>query len=221
MQVWKYDDQELITTFGQATSVLSVNYKYSLLVFGLNGAPNRLQLAFLGASPQFVAIQQQRPAATCAYSNAALSADGNHLLTVCGPAEPYLELWSISPLQPLLVTNIDPQYHGTAGDAQFNCFDGSPACNSSLSAGCCLSFCPIGSLVACCVGERHAEALCFDKVLGQIIVRRKAIIAAGFERSELFTCHCWTPSGMLLLGTSTGRLLKAEGKQRKDQAAIP
>lgn len=97
-------------------------------------------------------------------------------------------------------------------------FNGKPACNTNSSAGRCLSFCPIGSLVACSVGERHAEALCFDKVLGQIVVRRKAISAAYLEGTELFTCHCWTPSGMLLLGTSTGRLLKAEGKQRTDQA---
>lgn len=122
MQVWRHVDQELVITFGLASSVISVNYRRSLLVFGLSGSPNRLQLAFLGASPHLVAIQQQRSAANCAYSNAALSADSSHLLAVCGPAEPCLELWSISPLQPLLVTNIGPQYHGTAGAAQFSCF---------------------------------------------------------------------------------------------------
>ena len=66
----------------------------------------------------------------------------------------------------------------------------------------------------------HAEALCFDKVLGSTIVRRKAIIAACYESVEHFTCHCWTPRGVLVLGTSTGRLLKVEGKHRTGYCAI-
>ena len=90
-------------------------------MYGLTKSPSRLHLAFLGANPRCLAVQQQRPAASCAYINAALSADGNHLLAVCGPAEPYLELWSLLPLQPLLVVDIEPQSHGTAGPAQSYC----------------------------------------------------------------------------------------------------
>ena len=120
-QVGKFDDLERITTSGQASSIVLVNAKHDLLVYGLNESPSRLQLAFLGANPQMVAVQQQRPAASCAYINAALSADGNHLLVVCGPAQPYLEFWSLSPLQPLLVVDIEPQCHGTAGHARSNC----------------------------------------------------------------------------------------------------
>ena len=81
-----------------------------------------------------------------------------------------------------------------------------------LLAGCSLSFCPISSLVACSVSNQQVVVFCFDQVLGQAVVRRKVIIAACLEHSERFTCHCWTPSGMLLLGTSKGCLLKAEGK---------
>lgn len=94
---------------------------HGLLAYSVNTSPSRLQLAFLGANPRCLALQQQRPAASCAYVNAALSADGNHLLAACGPAEPYLELWSLSPLQSLLVVDIQPQCQGTVGPAQSNC----------------------------------------------------------------------------------------------------
>lgn len=117
-QAWTLDDPAQIITFGQASSVVLVNFKHGLLVYGLTESPSRLHLAFLGANPRCLAIQQQRPSANCAYINAALSAGGNHLLAVCGPAESYLELWSLSPLQPLLVVDTEPQSHGTAGPIQ-------------------------------------------------------------------------------------------------------
>ena len=115
MQVCKFDDQEPISTCGQASSVVSVNVRQNVVVFGLSASPSRLQLAFLSSTPQFVAIQQQRPAVNCAYSSAALSADGKHLLAFSGPAQPYLELWSLLPLQPLLAVDIEPQDYGIAG----------------------------------------------------------------------------------------------------------
>ncbi|KAL3139283.1 hypothetical protein ABBQ38_003623 [Trebouxia sp. C0009 RCD-2024] len=112
-QVCKFDDQEeLITTSGQSSCVVSVNAEHNFLAFALSGSPNRLQLAFLNSAPKFVAIQQQQLAASCAYSSVALSTDGNHLLAFCGPAQPYLELWSLSPLQSLLAVDTGPQDHG-------------------------------------------------------------------------------------------------------------
>ena len=68
-------------------------------------------------------------------------------------------------------------------------------------------------MVTCCISSRSAEVLCFDKVLGQVIVRKAAVETADWTPKESITCHSWTPSGMLLLGTSAGRILRAEGMQ--------
>ena len=121
LQVRTVDDLELINTSGQASSIVLVDSRHGVLVYGLKESPSRLQLAFLGANPRGVLVQQQRPAASCSYINAALSADGNHLLAFCGPAEPYLELWSLSPLQPLLVVDTEPECHGIVDHAQSDC----------------------------------------------------------------------------------------------------
>lgn len=141
LQVCKFDDQEeLITTSGQSSCVVSVNAEHNFLAFALSGSPNRLQLAFLNSAPKFVAIQQQQLAASCAYSSVALSTDGNHLLAFCGPAQPYLELWSLSPLQSLLAVDTGPQDHGTAALAHFRC----SSTHTSLQQHCCLqdALCP-------------------------------------------------------------------------------
>ena len=188
-----------------------MSVRHTLLVFSFNESPSRLQLVYLSDTSQALAIQQQRTAASCTYSNAALSADGNHLLAICGPAQPYLELWSLSPLQPLLTEDIPPQGNGTISHS-FCSLDYRHLHNKACNAGCSLSFCPAGSLVACSISHTEAVVFCFDKVLGQTVMRRAAISVAILKQEELITCHCWAPSGMLLLGTTMGHLLKAEGK---------
>ena len=127
----------------------------------------------------------------------------------------------MSPLQLLLTTDLLP----AAGGMLALMLASQPASSMTLAAMhqhayilcCCtgrhLSFHPSNNFVACCVSSRQAEVLCFDKVLGQVIVRKAAFAAAEWEADECITCHCWTPNGMLLLGTSAGRILKAEGTE--------
>ena len=205
-------DQELIIASGQTSYVLYVNVRHTLLAFSFKDSPSRLQLVSLVPTSQPLAIQQQRTAASCNYSNAALSADGNHLLAICGPAQPYLELWTLSPLQPLLTEDILPQENGTATQSLCSLDCSRQLQNEACNAGCSLSFCPVGGLVACSISSTEATVYCFYKVLGRTVTRRAAISVALLKLEELITCHCWAPSGMLLLGTSMGRLLKAEGK---------
>lgn len=84
-----------------------------------------------------------------------------------------------------------------------------------------LSFFPGSSAVFCCMSRTSAEVLCCDKVLASRVIRKAHVKAPawrdcdalldGKQQSECFTCHCWTPNGMLLVGTSGG-ILKIEGK---------
>ena len=106
-------DQELVTagTCGQHVLAFAASGQSNSFAFSLSGSPNRLQLVCLRDAPQFTTLEQQRPTTSCAYSNAAISADGRHLLAFCGPAQPYVELWALSPLQLLLT--VDVLFQGT------------------------------------------------------------------------------------------------------------
>lgn len=103
-------DQELVSvvTSGQCCTAFAVSAARRLLAFSLTGAPERLQLVVLNPATHLTTLQQQHPAANCAYSNAAVSEDGLHLLALCGPHQPYVELWALSPLQPLLTQDVLP-----------------------------------------------------------------------------------------------------------------
>lgn len=88
-------------------------------------------------------------------------------------------------------------------------------------AGHNLTFFPGSSSVVCSMGITAATVICFDKVLGTYIARQAsikgpawkdaAILLAGEQVNESLTCQCWMPNGDLLFGTSTGRILRAEG----------
>lgn len=109
-QTGNFLDQELESTVtsGQCCTALAVSAARKLLAFSLTGTPDRLQLVVLSPATQLTTLQQQRFAANCAYSNAAVSDDGLHLLALCGPHQPYVELWALSPLQPLLTQDVLP-----------------------------------------------------------------------------------------------------------------
>ena len=205
-------------TSGQGCTVLAVNAARGLLAFSLTGSPDRMQLVALGPAVQLTTLQQQCPAASCAYISAAVSHDGAHLLALCGPHEPHVELWALSPLQPLLTQHVQGQGTGMLSYILASCV-GSISYREQLvvimlffCAGNCLSFHPSNSCVACSLSSRQAEVLCFDEVLSQFLARKAAVTAAAWAAEETITCHCWAPNGMLLLGTSAGRILGAEGK---------
>jgi len=170
----------------------------------------------LSPATQLTTLQQQHPAANCAYSNAAVSEDGLHLLALCGPHQPYVELWALSPLQPLLTQDVLPPGTGMLSYASrsnpLNLAKPDVAQQFLVYAGQCLSFHPSNSLIACSIARQQAEVLCFDKVLGQLIARKATVTAAAWRHEEQIRCHCWAPNGTLVLGTSAGRILKAEGK---------
>ena len=116
----------------------------------------------------------------------------------------------MAPLQLLLVQDVNSQQTGMP-DTLTVMLARVDRCDFKVSAGCCLSFCPIGSLVACSVSAKQIELFSFDNVLGQII-NRTASISGICKPEEQITSHAWGPGGYLLIGTSAGRLLKAEGK---------
>ena len=184
----------------------------------MTGTPDRLQLVVLSPATHLTTLQQQHPAANCAYSNAAVSLDGLHLLALCGPHQPYIELWALSPLQPLLTQDVLPYGTGmlsyilASRSTPLNLTKTNVAHQMLVYAGQCLSFHPSNSLIACSIAHQQAEVLCFDKVLGQLITRKATVTAAAWRDKEQILCHSWTPNGMLVLGTSAGRILKAEGK---------
>ncbi|DBA69303.1 TPA: hypothetical protein ACH3X2_012882 [Trebouxia sp. C0005] len=109
-QTCNFLDQELasVLTSGQCCTAFAVSAARSLLAYSLTGTPDRLQLVVLSPATHLTTLQQQHPAANCAYSNAAVSLDGLHLLALCGPHQPYIELWALSPLQPLLTQDVLP-----------------------------------------------------------------------------------------------------------------
>jgi hypothetical protein len=113
-QTCNFLDQELVSvvTSGQCCTAFAVSAARGLLAFSLTGTPDRLQLVVLSPATQLTTLQQQHPAANCAYSNAAVSVDGLHLLALCGPHQPYVELWALSPLQPLLMQDVLPDGTG-------------------------------------------------------------------------------------------------------------
>ncbi len=182
----------------------------------MTATPDRLQLVVLSPATQLTTLQQQYPAANCAYSNAAVSEDGLHLLALCGPHQPYVELWALSPLQLLLTQDVLPPGTGMLSYASrsnpLNLTKPDVAQQFLVYAGQCLSFHPSNSLIACSIARQQAEVLCFDNVLGQLVARKATVTAAAWRHEEQILCHCWTPNGMLVLGTSAGRILKAEGK---------
>lgn len=172
----------------------------------------------LSPATQLTTLQQQHPAANCAYSNAAVSEDGLHLLALCGPHQPYVELWALSPLQPLLTQDVLPpgtgmlSYEFASRSTPLILAKPDVAQQFLVYAGQCLSFHPSNSAIACSIARQQAEVLCFDKVLGQLVARKATVASATWRLEEQILCHCWTPNGMLVLGTSAGRILKAEGK---------
>ena len=109
-----FTDQQLgsIVSSGQHCTAFAASAQVGVFAFALSGSPQRLQLVTLQPSVQTSTLQQQRPAANCTYSTAAFSSDGKHLLAFCGPAQPYLELWKLSPVQHLLTAPVDANCAG-------------------------------------------------------------------------------------------------------------
>ena len=48
--------------------------------------------------------------------------------------------------------------------------------------------------------------------MGQTVLRTASLAALSCEVEETVTSHCWTPNGLLLLGTSAGHILRCEGE---------
>lgn len=108
-------DHEIPGSAGQHIIVCTASPRLNLLVFSSSGSPDKLKvlkLASLSCTKPLI-LHQERPACSCTYSSAAVSADGNYLAALCGPAQPYVEYWQLSPLQLLHSANLQPGHHGT------------------------------------------------------------------------------------------------------------
>ena len=106
-------DHELPGTSGQRLVVCTGSQKHGMLVFSSSGSLDRLQVANISAFPvKSVSLQQNRPACSCTYSSAAISVNGSYLAAVCGPAQPYVEYWQLSPLQLLHSADLLPGHYG-------------------------------------------------------------------------------------------------------------
>lgn len=106
-------DHEVPGSYGQHLLVCTASQQHGLLAFSSSGSPNRLKIVDATAqSNKPLILQQEHIACSCAYSSAAFSADGSYLAALCGPAQPYIEYWQLSPLQLLHSAELQPGHTG-------------------------------------------------------------------------------------------------------------